>query len=110
MGDLATSLALRGHSPGCRGRRTCGVPARTPSRPLELTCCVLAPRRGTWSPASRAALGRRESRCVLLRHGLLQPRYRPARFFFFVCGRVDPGPGEDKDEQDCRDMTESREA
>jgi hypothetical protein len=27
-----------------------------------------------------------------------------------VCGRVDPGLGEDKDEQDCRDMTESREA
>jgi hypothetical protein len=81
MGDLTTSLAPRGHSPGCRGRRTCGEPART--RPSELTCRVLAPRRGTWSPASRAAL-RHESRCVLLRHGLLQPRYRPARFFFCV--------------------------
>jgi hypothetical protein len=39
MGDLATSLAPRGHSPGCHGPPE--EPARTPPRPSELTCPML---------------------------------------------------------------------
>jgi hypothetical protein len=42
-GDLATSLARRGRSPGCHGRRACGEPARPPSQSSELTPLVLAP-------------------------------------------------------------------